>query len=313
MEGTLDQGLIYAIMALGVFLTYRILNFPDLTVDGSFVTGAGTAAVLITNGVNSYLATLIAFAAGCLAGLITAVLHTKAKIDALLASILTMIALYSINLRIMGGANIPLMKNTETVLSPLKNEGLLRTGISILIFMVLVLVIKLMIDWFLNTNFGLAVQSTGDNPGMAASFGISTDFAKSTTLMLANGLVALSGAIWAQHEGSADATMGTGIILIGLASVIVGNAILGTRYMFLATTGVILGSIVYWVVIFWALETEFLSVTDTKLISAILVVVALLASQSQTVRTWLGKAWPWRRDRSPEPLLDVPGSKVEEH
>jgi len=308
--GSIDLGMIFAVMALGVFLTYRILNFADLTVDGSFTTGAGTAAVLISGGANPYVATAAGFGAGALAGLVTAVLHTKLKIDPLLASILTMIALWSINLRIMGKANLPLLR-ADHVFSKLRADKLTGTWVSVLVLFLIAFAAKLLIDWFLATDFGLAVQSTGDNPAMAASFGVSTDLTKTVTLMLANGLVGLSGALYAQYNGSADISMGVGLILVGLASVIVGNAILGTRYMFLASLGVIVGSVVYRLVIFYALKTQMLRAEDMKLISAVLVVLALVLSQSKAVRGAFTRVIPPPKD-APEPLLEVPSKGEEE-
>lgn len=305
MGPTIDLGLIYAIMALGVFLTYRVLNMPDLTVDGSFTTGAGTAAILITNGVDPWVATAAGFVAGALGGLATATLHTRLHIDPLLASILVMIALYSINLRIMGRANLPLLGQT-TVFSPLKDTGALGTGTSIAALFVVVFLVKLALDAFLRTDFGLGVQATGDNRGMAASFGVSTDYAETITLMVANGLVGLSGAILAQYQGFADISMGIGMILIGLASVIVGQAVLSARHAFIATLGVVLGAILYRLVIFWALRTDVLDTGDMKLISALLVVTALVLSRSSAVRHW------WRRRVDGLPAVDDPGETAGE-
>jgi putative ABC transport system permease protein len=304
--------MIYALLALGVFLTYRILNFADLTVDGSFTTGAGTAAVLISNGVNPLAATAAGFATGSAGGLVTGLLHTKLRIDPLLASILTMIALWSVNLRIMGKANVSVI-GFDSVFAPLRSRGLMSTWWSVGVLAVVAIVAKLIVDWFLATNFGLAVQSTGDNPTMASSLGISTDVTKVVTLMFANGLVGLSGALISQLQGFADISMGVGLILVGLASVIVGNAILGTRFMFLASLGVIVGSAVYRLVIYFALRWDVLTSQDMKLISATLVVLALVVSQSKTVRGFFARISPWRKStQAPEPLLAVPGGTGEE-
>jgi putative ABC transport system permease protein len=312
VAGTLELGTLYALLALGVFLTYRILNFADLTVDGSFTTGAGTAALLITQGQHPLLGTVAGFVAGSLAGLITGLLHTKLRIEPLLASILTMIALWSINLRIMGKANLQML-NLETVFAPLKNHNLMSTGWSVAILATVAIGAKIVIDWFLATDFGLAVQSTGDNPAMASSLGISTDLTKTVTLMLSNGMVGLCGALVAQYQGFADISMGVGLILVGLASVIVGNAILGTRFMFLASLGVIVGSVVYRLVIYFALRWDVLSAQDMKLISATLVVIALVISQSKTIRGFAAQFSPWRKaDTAPEPLLAVPATGEQE-
>jgi putative ABC transport system permease protein len=274
MITAVELGLIYAIMALGVYLTFRILDFPDLTVDGSFTTGAAVAATGIINGVPPLLATLIAFVAGMAAGVVTGLLHTKGKINGLLAGILTMIALYSINLRIMGKANLPLLRE-ETLLSGLRDGGLMGSGISILLFAALALVVKFVLDWFLHTDVGLAMQATGDNEEMIRSFGVSTDNQKILGLALSNGLVALCGAVIAQYQGFADIGMGIGLILAGLASVIIGQAIFGTRLVAIATFAVVLGSVLYRVVIQLALEAG-LQPNDMKLISAVLVVLALI-------------------------------------
>jgi putative tryptophan/tyrosine transport system permease protein len=277
-----ELGLIYAVMALGVYLTFRVLNFPDLTVDGSFTTGAAVAAVGIINGVPPLLATLAAFAAGMAAGWVTGILHTKGKINGLLAGILTMIALYSINLRIMGKANLPLLRQ-DTLLTPLRDAGLLGTAAGILVFAIIALAIKLVIDWFLHTDLGLSLQATGDNEQMIRSFGVSTDRTKILGLALSNGLVALCGAMIAQYQGFADIGMGIGLILAGLASVIIGQAVFGSRVIFVATLAVVLGSVLYRVVIQLALQAG-LNPNDMKLISAVLVVVALVLPQLRIFR-----------------------------
>lgn len=277
-----ELGLIYAVMALGVYLTFRILNFPDLTVDGSFTTGAATAAVLITTGTAPWLATLVAVGAGLVAGLITGLLHTKGHINPLLAGILTQIGLYSINLRIMDGANVPLLRD-DTLLSPLRDAELLGTMTSIAIFGALALVLKLVLDWFLHTDLGLALQATGDNEEMIRSFGVSTDRMKILGLALSNGLVGLAGAIVAQFQGFADISMGIGLIIAGLASVILGQAVFGSRLIVISTVAVVLGSVLYRVTIQLALEAG-LDPNDMKLISAALVVAALVLPQWSVFR-----------------------------
>jgi len=274
MEATLELGLIYGVMALGVYLTFRVLNFPDLTVDGSFTTGAATAAILITNDVPAWLATLAAFAAGAIAGTLTGLLYTKGRIDGLLAGILVMIALWSINLRIMGTSNLSLLR-ADTLITPLREAGVKGTWVSILIFLVFVVIVKLIIDWFLSTDRGLAIQATGNNEQMIRSLGVNTHGTAILTLALSNGLVAVCGALIAQYQGFADISMGIGLILIGLAAVIVGQAIFAGRGIFMATTGAIAGAVIYWLVIFFALRIGF-NPNDMKLISAVLVVAALL-------------------------------------
>lgn len=274
MIGALELGILYGVMALGVYLTFRVLNFADLTVDGSFTTGAATAAMLILAGWNPALATLAGFVAGFLAGIITGLLHTKGKIDGLLAGILTQIGLWSINLRIMDGANVPLLRE-DTLITPLREAGLLGTWAGVGIFLVGVLILALIVWWFLTTDLGLAIRATGDNDRMITSFGVSTDNTKILTLALSNGLVGACGALVAQYQGFADISMGIGLIVVGLASVILGQAILGQRKLLIAVFAVVVGAVLYRLIIFLALEVG-LNPNDMKLVSAVLVVVALL-------------------------------------
>ncbi|QIK63543.1 ABC transporter permease [Leucobacter viscericola] len=282
MIGALELGLIYGVMALGVYLTFRVLNFPDLTVDGSFTMGAAVAAALITNGQNPVIATIAGGAAGALAGVCTGLLHTKGKIDGLLAGILTMIALWSVNLRIMGtakegsavAANLPLLR-ADTVFTPMKEAGLLGTWVGVLILFIGVMIFKLFVDWLLSTNLGLAIQATGDNGPMIRSFGVSTDRTTILTLAVSNCLVALCGAFIAQYQGFADISMGIGLILVGLASVILGQAVFGQRFIWLASFAVVFGAVLYRMIIFLALMAG-LDPNDMKLITAVLVVAALL-------------------------------------
>jgi len=304
----ISQGLIFGLVALGVFLTYRVLNFADLTVDGSFTSGAASAGLAIYFlDWNPWLATASGLVVGALAGLLTGLLHAVLKIEPLLASILIMIALYSINLRIMRGPNISMgLRDGErltTVFSPLKERGLLGSWQTVAILVVVAMIFKLVVDWFLHTNFGLGVQSTGDNPRMASAMGVSTDLAKIVTLMLSNALVGLAGAIYAQFAGSADAQMGVGMILVGLASVIVGNAIFPIRLAFFSTLGVLVGSVLYRLVILWALMIPIFNAQDMKLISAVLVVIALVVSQSKTLRGFFSKFVGWRARQVPDDSL----------
>ena len=274
MIGAVEVGLIYGVMALGVFLTFRVLNFPDLTVDGSFTTGAATAAVGILHGWPPLLATLAGFVTGFLAGVVTGLLHTKGRIDGLLAGILTMIALWSINLRIMDGANIPMLRQ-QTLFTPLRENGLLGTWAGAAILLGVVLVLGLVVVWFLTTDLGLSIRATGDNGPMLTSFGVSTDYTKTLTLALSNGFVGMCGALVGQYQGFADISMGIGLILVGLASVIMGQAILGQRFLWLAVLAVIVGAVLYRIIIFLALQVG-LDPNDMKLITALLVIVALL-------------------------------------
>ena len=253
MVTAVELGLIYAFMAMGVYLTFRILEFADLTVDGSFTTGAAVAAVGIVNGVEPIVATLMAFVAGLIAGLVTGLLHTKGHINGLLAGILTQLGLYSINLRIMGRSNLPLLRE-RTLITPLREGGLLGTWTSIGIFLGMALVALALIIWFLHTDLGLAMRATGDAPDMIRSFGVNTDRQKLLGLALSNGLVALCGAFIAQYQGFADVGMGIGMIVAGLASVIIGQALLTRGSIPKAASAVVLGSVLYRVVIQLALQ-----------------------------------------------------------
>lgn len=282
MLTAIDLGLIYGLMALGVYLTFRVLDFPDLTVDGSFTAGAATAAVLIIGGWPPLLATAVSFFVGALAGLVTGLLHTKGQINPLLAGILTQIALYSVNLRIMGKANTPLLRET-TLLSKMREQHLFGTWTSVAIFAAVTLTFMFLLDWFLNTDLGLALQATGDNERMIRAQGVSTDFTKVLGLSLSNGLVGLAGALIAQYQGYADIGMGIGLIIAGLASVIIGQALITSRRFVFATFAVVLGSVLYRLVIQIALKVG-LNPNDMKLISALLVVSALLLPRMAVVR-----------------------------
>lgn len=272
--GALESGLIYALMALGVYITFRILDFPDLTVDGSFTTGGAIAAIMISGGASPWVATLAALCGGMVAGAITGLLHTKGKINGLLSGILMMIALHSINMRIMGKPNVSLL-----------GESTVFENIAPLVLMpFFIVIVKLLLDWFLHTELGLALRATGDNQRMIRSFGTHTDNTVILGLSLSNGLVALSGALIAQQTAFADISSGIGMIVIGLASVIIGEAIFGARTVFFATLAAVLGSIVYRVVVALALRIEWLDPTDLKLITAVIVVFALVLPSIQ--RSW---------------------------
>lgn len=284
-----ELGLIYGIAALGVYLTFRVLGFPDLTVDGSFTTGGATAAAAIVAGVPPWLAMLMAFGAGAIAGSLTGILHTKGKIDGLLASIIMMIALYSINLHIMGNsAAMPLLGQT-TMLTPLEENGLLRDNWAGAGLMLIgVLAVAFVLIWFLHTRTGLALRATGNNSQMATSFRVNTDNQKILGLAISNGLVAVSGAFLAQYQSIADATMGIGLIVIGLASVIVGQAIFGQRRVWQAVLACVAGSILYRWVLQIALGAG-LPASDMKLASAVLVVIALLLPRLEVFKKMKGR------------------------
>lgn len=274
LMGSLESGIIFALMALGVYLTFRILNFPDLTVDGSFTTGGAMAAAMTVAGYHPLLATFAAVIAGCLAGIVTGLLHTKGKINPLLSGILSMIALYSINLRIMGKANIGLL-GEETLFSQVK--AVFASPFTIIITMaIFILIIKKAMDWFLDTEIGLSIRATGDNEKMIRSFAANTDNTKVAGLALSNGLVAMSGALMAQYQGFSDVSMGIGMIVIGLASVIIGEAIFGHRNIRRATIAVIGGAIVYRIIVALALRVG-LNPSDMKLMTALIVIAALIA------------------------------------
>lgn len=284
MEIALEIGLLYAVMSIGVYLTYRVLDFPDLTVDGSFTTGAAVTAVMIVAGVPVAVAIVAATIAGLLAGVITGLLHVWGKINPLLAGILTQIALYSINLRIMGRANVPLLRS-ETLFSPLRAEGLLATWWSVMIFAGVVTVIGVIVYWFLGTRYGVALRATGDNELMARAQGINTGQTKIVGLAVSNGLVALCGSFVAQYQGYADISLGIGLIVAGLASVIVGQAIFGMTAVWQAVLAAAVGSVIYRGIIQLALSAG-LNPNDMKLISAILVVVALTVPGLSPLRRW---------------------------
>ncbi len=274
--GALEIGLLFGLVALGVYLSFRVLQFPDLTVDGSFPLGAAVAATLIVHSVNPWLATLAAAAAGALAGLTTAWLHLRLGILHLLASILTMIALYSINLRIMGRPNIALL-GEPTVLSPLQDGSIPSYVLTPLAFAVAVFALKWLLDRFLNAEVGLALRATGANPRMARAQGIRTERAILLGLALSNALVALAGALFAQSQGSADVTLGVGVIVVGLAAVIGGEALLNPRSVAWATTACIGGSLLYRLLVALALNVELfgLQAQDLNLLTAVLVASAL--------------------------------------
>ncbi|WP_046181207.1 ABC transporter permease [Domibacillus tundrae] len=274
MFGAVESGVIYAIMALGVYLSFRVLDFPDLTVDGSFVTGGAVASIMIVNGSDPFLATIAALFAGFLAGCMTGILHTKGGINPLLSGILMMIALYSINLRIMGKPNVPLLAE-ETVMTKIDNW--FASDWSILLFMLVVtLIIKFITDLFLKTEVGLSLRAVGDNEGMVRSFSANTGWMKVLGLGLSNALVAFSGALVAQYNGFNDVGMGIGMIVIGLASVIIGEAVIGHSSIARATLAVVVGAVLYRMIVTLALRIEFLDTGDMKLITAVIVIIALV-------------------------------------
>lgn len=283
--GALEQGLVYGIMVIGVYLTFRILDFPDLTVDGSLPLGASLSALAITSGLNPYLSLVLAMIGGFGAGAVTAILNTKFKILHLLASILTMIALYSINIRIMGGPNIALI-GAATVFDPVIALGVPPHLASVVVFSLFAVVVMALVIWFLKTEFGQAVLATGDNPQMIISQGVNTHLIIIVGVGLSNALVSLSGALVAQNQGAADVGMGIGTIIAGLASVIVGETLFGSSSVTRAIIAAVLGSVVYRLAIALALGLEFrgfaFSPSDLNLITALLVIGALIAPKLKT-------------------------------
>ena len=277
MEGAVAQGILWGLMTLGVYLTFRILNVADMTVDGSFAAGGAVTAILIVKGMNPVLTLLFVFIAGMLCGLATGFMNTKLKINILLASILTQIALYSINIRIMGKANTPLL-GSSTMMSMLKDFSggrLTTTSVSLIIGVVVVGIIIALMYWFFGTEIGSAVRATGSNEHMVRAMGVNTDNTKILGLMISNGMVAMSGALVAQSQGYADVGMGTGTIVIGLASIIIGEVIFGVRFGFWWTLlSAVFGSIIYRIVIAVVLQLGLKS-TDLKLLTALIVAVAL--------------------------------------
>ncbi len=301
--GSLATGLCFALVSLGVYITFRILNFPDLTIDGSFPMGAAISAAMIVAGYNAFVTLPVAFLGGALAGITTALIATRLKIHSLLASILTTTALISINLRIMGRSNIPLL-NVDTIFTPLSGkfrelmelwggEPFLRLSnnlFTIISVGLLVIMVKAIFDWVMRTELGLAMRATGDNPQMIRALGTNTNQMVVLGLAISNGLIGLSGAIFAQYQGFADVNMGVGLIIAGLAAVIVGETLFRPKNIAGATMAVILGMIIYRMAIAAALNINFalpngdtfrVDATDVKLATALLVLVALWAKHVQ--------------------------------
>ncbi|MCB1501726.1 MAG: ABC transporter permease [Bauldia sp.] len=275
--GAVELGLVYAFVGLGVYLSFRILDFPDLTVDGSFPLGAAVSAVAIVGGVDPWLATLAAILAGACAGLVTAVLNVRFGILHLLASILTMIALFSINLRIMGRPNVPLL-NQETIITPFYDLGMASYLVRPLFLAVLVALVVIALAWFLATDFGLAMRATGANQRMARAQGIPTALYIYVGMALSNGLAALAGSLFAQTNGFADVTSGVGTIVVGLAAVIVGETLFRSRHLWVLLIGVVAGSILYRIAIQLALSFDAIGLepSDLNLATAVLVALALI-------------------------------------
>lgn len=271
---TVAQGLLWAVMALGVYITFRVLDIADLTVEGSFPLGAATAAAMMVAGYGPGVSFLAAFLAGTLAGVITGLLHTKMKIPALLAGILTMIALYSVNLRVMGKANLSLL-GVDTAFKLAKSAlGMNTAQTTLVVGLVVTVAVGVFLYWFFGTEIGAAIRATGFNQQMIRAQGINTDHTIILGLLLSNGLVAVSGALVAQSNGFADVGMGTGTIVIGLASVIIGEVLFGTRSFKNCLISVVLGSVVYRIVVAAVLAMG-MPPNDLKLFTSVLVAIAL--------------------------------------
>ena len=275
--GAVDLGLIWGFLALGVYITFRLLDIADLTVDGSFTTGGAVCAVCVLNGIHPLLALLISILAGFLAGAITGILHTKCKIPAILAGILTQIGLYSINLRIMGGrANLPLTTANTLFADLLVSLDINRYYIALVISLIFVIIFIALLYWFFGTELGSAIRATGNNEQMARSLGINTDTMKLLGLTISNGLVGLSGALYALYGQATDVRVGTGAIVIALASIVIGEVVISSKKgnFALRLTSIIIGSIIYRIIVALVLQMG-LNTDDLKLLTAILVGIAL--------------------------------------
>nr|WP_211112431.1 ABC transporter permease [Azospirillum sp. SYSU D00513] len=269
--------MVYALVALGVYLSFRVLDFPDLTVDGSFPLGAVVAATMIVSGGNPWLASLAAALAGAAAGLVTATLNVRFRILHLLASILTMIALFSVNLRVMGRPNVAILMQ-DTVLTPFYGLGVPDHIVRPLLVLAVVVLVVALLAWLLSSEFGLAMRASGINPRMARAQGVDTDRHIYTGMALSNGLCGLAGALFAQTNGFADVTTGVGTIVVGLAAVIVGETVLPARRLVLALAACVVGSILYRLAVQFALSADAigLQASDLNLVTAVLVAVALI-------------------------------------
>ena len=271
LPGSVAQGLLWGVLAIGVYITYKVLDYSDMTVDGSMATGAAVCVMLVTGGMNVYLALVIATLAGMAAGLITGLIHTVLGIPAILSGILTQIGLYSINMRILGKSNQAISVDKYDLIVSLRH-----IPAAIIVGAVFCLAIIAILYWFFGTEVGQSIRATGNNPNMARAQGINTDFNKVLGLMLSNGLVGLAGALYAQYQGSADVNMGRGAIVIGLAAIIMSEVIFGKLFnnFALKLFAVVLGSILYFAIIALVLQLG-MSTTDLKLFSAIVVALFL--------------------------------------
>ena len=275
-----EQGMIYAIMALGVYITYKILDFPDLTVDGSFPMGAAITCILISKGMNPLLTLPISFAAGVLVGILTGVIHVKLKVRDLLSGIIMMTALYTVNLRIAGRANLPIYTNETIFDNGLVNRifpEAMRPYQTVIIILIFTLIVKYLLDAYLHTKSGFLLRAVGDNDMIVTSLGVDKGLVKIVGLAIANGLVSLGGCVYAQQQRYFDVSMGTGTVVIGLASVIIGTSIFKKITFIRVTSSVVIGSIIYKGCVALALRLGLPS-ADLKLITAVLFLVILVVS-----------------------------------
>ncbi|MEL7176720.1 MAG: ABC transporter permease [Pseudomonadota bacterium] len=296
ISGAIEAGLLFSLVALGVYLSFRVLSFPDLTVDGSFPLGAAVTAVAIVSDVNPFLATLLGTVAGGLAGLLSGYLNVRLRILNLLAGILTMVALYSINLRIMGRPNISLY-GEETVFTPF--EQFLGLGIwtNCVLLLIVAIAMKLFVDWFLATEIGLALRASGENPEMARAQSINNGRMTLLGMTISNGLVGLAGSLFAQSQGVADVNMGIGTIVTGLAALIIGETLIGNARVAGATLGCLIGAVLYRFFIAAALSAGVLGIQaqDLNLVTAIVVAVAVVLSQARRNRSGPARPALWQR------------------
>lgn len=281
ITGVLEQGLIYGILALGLLITYRILDFPDLTVDSSFPLGAAVSAILTTYGMAPWLTLFVSLIAGALSGLITGFIHVKCKVRDLLSGVITMTGLYSINLRIAGKANLPLFAGDTLFKNDLTRSlpEWLSPYSTVIICLIIVVIAKLLLDWYLKTKAGFLLRAAGDNPSVVTTLSRDQGSVKIVGLMIANALVALSGAVMCQQQRFFDISMGTGTMVIGLASVIIGTNIFRSLHFMKSTTMVIIGSILYKACVSLAISMGILEASDMKLITAVLFLLILVLSQ----------------------------------
>ena len=279
----LEQGMIYAVMALGVYITYKILDFPDLTVDGSFPLGAALTAVMITKGIHPVVTLFISFAAGAFVGMLTGLIHVKCKVRDLLSGIIMMTALYTVNLRIAGRANLPIYNMTTIFDNDFVNgifQGKAAAYSTVVIIFGITMLMKYLLDWYMNTKSGFLLRAVGDNDIIVTSMGVDKGLIKIIGLAIANGLVTLSGCIYAQQQRYFDISMGTGTVVIGLASVIIGTSLFRKVTFLQVTSSVVIGAIIYKACVAAAISLGLQS-TDLKLITAVLFLIILIAGMDR--------------------------------